>query len=410
MNSIAAAPRPELESASAQRRHNEGHGRRLTAAFEALDAFPALAESRNRLLRLVTAERVSPADVVAAVESDVALVISVMRLANERDGAGRARVESVVGAVDVLSPETVHALAARTRTFDFFERSSVWDAAPERFRLHAVATQRAADRLAQAVGYEQRDRLMVTALLHDIGKLVLTHAYPGYPEQVHGNARTPEERIRRERRELGVDHALVGGVLARRWGLPAAVASAIERHHSDDAGGEAAFVRLADMLAHYSQGGQVSPNALLKVARSVGLGPDELRAVMYDLPYPTTGRPRQIDPCPLSARELEVLRRLAEAKVYKQIAADLSLSTSTVRTHLHNIYGKLGAVDRAQAVLIASERGWPTRAAARAARAAPAAARPATTRATRWRSPARRTRRRSPRRGGRRRTSGGPRR
>jgi len=270
----------------------------------------------------------------------------------------RARVESVVGAVDVLSPETVHALAARTRTFDFFERSSVWDAAPERFRLHAVATQRAADRLAQAVGYEQRDRLMVTALLHDIGKLVLTHAYPGYPEQVHGNARTPEERIRRERRELGVDHALVGGVLARRWGLPAAVASAIERHHSDDAGGEAAFVRLADMLAHYSQGGQVSPNALLKVARSVGLGPDELRAVMYDLPYPTTGRPRQIDPCPLSARELEVLRRLAEAKVYKQIAADLSLSTSTVRTHLHNIYGKLGAVDRAQAVLIASERGW----------------------------------------------------
>ena len=36
---------------------------------------------------------------------------------------------------------------SRARTFDFFERSSVWDAAPERFRLHAVAVQRAADRL-----------------------------------------------------------------------------------------------------------------------------------------------------------------------------------------------------------------------------------------------------------------------
>jgi putative nucleotidyltransferase with HDIG domain len=358
MISTAAAPRTEAESASVQRRHNEGHGRRLTAAFEALESFPALAESRNRLLRLVTAERVSPADVVATVESDVALVISVMRLANEVDGGRRGRVESVVKAVEVLSPEAVQALASRTRTFDFFERSSVWEAAPERFRLHGVATQRAADRLAQEVGYEHRDRLMVTALLHDIGKLVLAHAYPGYPEQVHGDARTPEERIRRERRELGVDHALVGGVLARRWGLPSAVASAVERHHSDDAGGEAAFVRLADMLAHYAQGGQVSPNALLKVARSVGLGPVELRAVMYDLPYPTAGRPRQIDPCPLSARELEVLKRLAEGKVYKQIAAELALSTSTVRTHLHNIYGKLGAVDRAQAVLTASERGW----------------------------------------------------
>jgi DNA-binding NarL/FixJ family response regulator len=199
---------------------------------------------------------------------------------------------------------------------------------------------------------------MVTSLLHDIGKLVLTHAYPGYPGQVHGDARTPEERVHRERRELGVDHALVGGVLARRWGLPSSVASAIERHHSEDATGEAAFVRLADMLAHYAQGGQVSPNSLLKVARSVGLGPAELRSVMYDLPYPSSGRPRQIDPCPLSGREVEVLKRLAEGKVYKQIAAELQLSTSTVRTHLHNIYGKLGAVDRAQAVLIATERGW----------------------------------------------------
>jgi putative nucleotidyltransferase with HDIG domain len=344
--------------AAASRRHNEGHGRRLTAAFEALEAFPALAESRNRLLRLVSAERISAGEVVAAVESDVALVIAVLRLGNQVEGRSRGRVESVVKSVELLSPEAVQALASRARTYDFFERSSVWDAAPERFRLHGVACQRAADRLATETGYEDRDRLMVTALLHDIGKLVLMHAYPGYPGQVHQGARTPEERITRERRELGVDHALVGGVLARRWGLPKAVASVIERHHSDDASGEAAYVRLADMLAHYAQGSPVSPTELLKTARVIGMGPAELRTVMYDLPYPTTGRTRSIDPCPLSARELEVLKRLAEGKVYKQIAHELSLSTSTVRTHLHNIYGKLGAVDRAQAVLLATERGW----------------------------------------------------
>jgi DNA-binding CsgD family transcriptional regulator len=212
--------------------------------------------------------------------------------------------------------------------------------------------------VATEVSYNHRDRLMVTAMLHDIGKLVLIQAYPGYPGQVHGDARTPEERIHRERRELGVDHALVGGVLARRWGLPKSIASTIERHHHDDAGDEAVFVRLADMLAHYAQGAPVSPSELLKVARQIGLGPAELRSVMYELPYPQTGRQRQIDPCPLSDRELEVLKRLAGGKVYKQIASELSLSTSTVRTHLHNIYGKLGAVDRAQAVLVATQRGW----------------------------------------------------
>ncbi len=353
-----AERRPNAPAAAPGERHqNEGHGRRLTMAFEALEAFPALAESRNRLLAVVSKDHVATADVVSAVESDVALIIAVLRLAN-RVEAGKGKVDTAVSAVDVLRPQTVQAVANRVRTFDFFERASVWDAAPERFRLHALATQHAADRVAAEVGYENRDRLTVTSLLHDIGKLVLLHAYPGYPSQVHRGARTPEERIHMERRELGVDHALVGGVLVRRWGLPTSIAGPIERHHTPDAEGEAAFIRLADMLAHYEQGARVNPTELLQTARSCGLGPQELRRVMYELPSAKVQRQRHVDPCPLSGRELGVLQRLAEGKVYKQIAHELTLSTSTVRTHLHNIYGKLGAVDRAQAVLIATERGW----------------------------------------------------
>ncbi|MFI4991621.1 MAG: HDOD domain-containing protein [Solirubrobacterales bacterium] len=344
-------------SQSGERHQNEGHGRRLTMAFEALEAYPALAESRARLLTVISKDHVATADVVTAVESDVALIIAVLRLANQVQG-GRGRVDTAVAAVELLTPHTVQNLAGRLRTFDFFERSSVWEAAPERFRLHALATQHAADRIAAEVGFEHRDRLTATSLLHDIGKLVLLHAYPGYPAQVHRGARTPEDRIHQERRELGVDHALVGGVLARRWGLPATIATTIERHHNPEVEGEAAVVRLADMLAHYEQGSPVSPAEMLRTARAVGLGPDELRRVMYELPSAPSQRRRHVDPCPLSGRELGVLQRLAEGKVYKQIAHELTLSTSTVRTHLHNIYGKLGAVDRAQAVLIATERGW----------------------------------------------------
>ena len=342
---------------SGERHQNEGHGRRLTMAFEALEAFPALAESRNRLLTVISKDHVATAEVVTAVESDVALIISVLRLANQGPAA-RGRVDTVVDAVELLTPQTVQALAGRVCTFDFFERTSVWEGAPVRFRLHALATQHAADRLAAEIGYEHRDRLTATSFLHDIGKLVLLHAYPGYPGQVHRGARTPEDRIHQERRELGVDHALVGGVLARRWGLPATIAATIERHHNPEVEGEAALVRLADMLAHYEQGAAVSPAAMLQTARSLGLGPEEIRRVLYELPSSPSQRRRHVDPCPLSGRELGVLQRLSEGKVYKQIAHELTLSTSTVRTHLHNIYGKLGAVDRAQAVLIATERGW----------------------------------------------------
>src|ERR1700756_5846512 len=67
-------------AAPAERHQNEGHGRRLTLAFEALEAFPALAESRNRLLAVIAKDNVATADVVSAVESDVALLTSILRL------------------------------------------------------------------------------------------------------------------------------------------------------------------------------------------------------------------------------------------------------------------------------------------------------------------------------------------
>ena len=83
------------------RRHNEGHGRRLTAAFEALEAFPALAESRNRVLRVVREDRASVGEVVQAVESDVALVITVLRIANRTAQRKRGKVASIPEAVEI---------------------------------------------------------------------------------------------------------------------------------------------------------------------------------------------------------------------------------------------------------------------------------------------------------------------
>ena len=59
----------------------------------------------------------------------------------------------------------------------------------------------------------------------------------------------------------------------------------------------------------------------------------------------------------LTARELEVLRLTAEGISAPEIAEELVLGVTTVKTHLHNIYGKLGVSDRAAAVATAIRRG-----------------------------------------------------
>jgi putative nucleotidyltransferase with HDIG domain len=332
-------------------------GSRLAEAFEAVERFPVLIESRERVIRAATAETARVGELVDAVEGDVGLAISVLRFAN-RTGMVAGGVAAVPEAVDVLKPSGVLAIAGTAPSFDFFESNGGWELKPERFRIHALATQRAAEEIGRAVGWTERDELAVAALIHDVGRLVISRLHPGYKTFFDAVSRTPEQRVREEREQLGIDHALVGGVLARRWNVPQRLAVAIERHHSDDADGLAAMVSAADMVAHYSQGEAVSPERLRAAVERCGLGADGLRDLLYELPYPRQEAGRISEPCPLSARELDVLRHLSEGMVYKQIAGEMQLSVSTIRTHLHNVYGKIGAVDRAQAVLTARDRGW----------------------------------------------------
>jgi DNA-binding NarL/FixJ family response regulator len=59
----------------------------------------------------------------------------------------------------------------------------------------------------------------------------------------------------------------------------------------------------------------------------------------------------------LTARERDVLSRVARGRSNKQIAADLGIGESTVKTHLIKVFDKLGVADRTRAVTLAMERG-----------------------------------------------------
>ena len=326
----------------------------MAAAFETVSSLPALGEARARVLELARGDAPSPAEIAQVVESDAGLAIAVLKAANN-GGGPRARSAGVQQAVENLSLDHIVAVAERTAAYDAL---SAGTARLERFRRHAVAVRIASERVGERARIDELDTLAAAALLHDVGRLVLAELYGRELAEAAPLDEPPDERARRERREYGIDHALVGAVLIRRWGLPAAVAAAVERHHSPKADGMAAAVRLADLVVHHAAGTPVPAQALRDTGARLGIGEADLRELLFDFPHAGEGRRRAQEPCPLSRREVEALRGLAEGKVYKQIAQELGLSVSTVRTHLHNVYRKIGAVDRAQAVLIARDKGW----------------------------------------------------
>jgi two-component system, NarL family, response regulator len=60
----------------------------------------------------------------------------------------------------------------------------------------------------------------------------------------------------------------------------------------------------------------------------------------------------------LTTRELEVLELMAKGLRNMEIATILARTESTVKVHVQNIFSKLGAADRTEAVVVALERGF----------------------------------------------------
>ena len=101
------------------------------------------------------------------------------------------------------------------------------------------------------------------------------------------------------------------------------------------------------------------PNDLVQAIHQVyqgqpSLEPSIARKVLSELSHP----PKEpLTPDPLTERELEVLRLVAQGKSNKEIAEQLVIADMTVRAHVSNVLGKLHLASRTQAALYALRKG-----------------------------------------------------
>ena len=102
-----------------------------------------------------------------------------------------------------------------------------------------------------------------------------------------------------------------------------------------------------------------SPEALIEAIRQVSQGmvslhPSIAKKLLDELH--NTGEQKLAEE-PLTPRELDVLRRIAQGQENREIAEQLVISEATVRTHVSNILGKLHLASRTQAALYALREG-----------------------------------------------------
>ncbi len=105
--------------------------------------------------------------------------------------------------------------------------------------------------------------------------------------------------------------------------------------------------------------------SILKQKVSTTVDNSSLRLLAYTekllsvFPNPNQVTPNEIGTMlePLSEREMEILRLISTGLTNQEIAHTLVIAVSTVKSHINNLYGKLGTQRRAQAIAIARKWG-----------------------------------------------------
>jgi NarL family two-component system response regulator LiaR len=101
----------------------------------------------------------------------------------------------------------------------------------------------------------------------------------------------------------------------------------------------------------------VSPDDLVEAIRAAAKGearlhPDVTRKLMQQVSKPTPAQKETL-PAEITDRELDVIRLVAQGESNQEIASELVISEKTVKTHMSNIFSKLGLVDRTQLAIYA---------------------------------------------------------
>jgi NarL family two-component system response regulator LiaR len=97
-------------------------------------------------------------------------------------------------------------------------------------------------------------------------------------------------------------------------------------------------------------------DAIRKVHRGeISLHPEIAQKVLSEVRQPSAEV--QLAPDPLTEREVEVLKLVAEGKSNKEIAEELKISPHTARTHVNRILNKLHLANRVKATLYALSQG-----------------------------------------------------
>lgn len=238
----------ELSNNEVNALHYELLMRDIISAAEKLPPFPDVAWKITSLIRKMA----PPKEMEEVIRLDQTLSARIIRLSQAACFGRRYDVRSLQDAMFLLGNKRLIQVIISSCASRYFERMGCGQDEREMWE-HSVATALMSEIVCRRLGYKKMITAYTAALLHDIGKTILSIYAKIYLHSNLSRIRGNGSCVKSEQHAMGIDHQELGGMIARNWKFPAELTAAIQHHHDPEAAGQykgiASIVYVANELA-----------------------------------------------------------------------------------------------------------------------------------------------------------------
>lgn len=209
-----------------------------------------------RISRLIDDPNSSSNDIAQAISQDPSFTIRLLRIANSSLFSFPSSVTTVAKAVTIIGTSQIRSIALSMSVAKSFAGLPNDLVSMHNFWRHSLFCGLIARLLAKKVRGCDPDSVFTAGLLHDIGELVIFNRLPKEAEAALLMVLDSQDEVQvheAEQEVMGLDHAEVGGELAKHWHLPPLLEECIRYHHNPAGASQhpkaVALVHIANVLA-----------------------------------------------------------------------------------------------------------------------------------------------------------------
>jgi putative nucleotidyltransferase with HDIG domain len=194
-------------------------------------SLPPSPDNIMRLSELLRDYNTPPRKISQALISEPMLVTRILRLANSPIYALERKINSIEGAVTTIGNKALLEMIMMTIASSAFAREIRNSVIARKIWEHSIAVAVIAREISEMLNMQGTEESFTCGLLHDIGKMILlSYDFQGFSMTL---SETSEEKMLTSEEQLyGYNHAQIGALVARRWGLQEEVCYAVNYHHA----------------------------------------------------------------------------------------------------------------------------------------------------------------------------------